>query len=204
MPPKGKADLAHPQAADWVMGTLGPDEAVGFQLHLKGCLHCQTAVAEFSQLGKMLQNLPPSVEPSAKLEARVIASVLAAAAEDRTPTQVQHVPAVPPATAEDRSSTQVGQIPAAPAETGTARRRGGGGAAKIFRFPRWPGRPGRIAIAGAVAAAVISAAVVILPGLGGGGPAAAFAFSLHSPSGASGTVTAGQDASGSWDITVTV
>lgn len=204
MPPKGKADLAHPQAADWVMGTLGPAEAVGFQLHLRGCPHCQAAVAEFSQLGQMLQHLPPAAEPPPGLEARVIAGVLTAAAGDRTPAKVQQSPAVPPATAEDRSSTQVMQIPATPPGAG-ADERSGGGTAKVIRFPRWHGRAGLLAIAGAVAAAII-AAVVILPGLGGGIPAQAVAFKLGSPSGqaASGVATARPDASGSWDITLSV
>jgi len=85
----GHADLAHPQAADWVLGVLGPDGAVGFQHHLRGCPHCQAAVAEFGQLGHLLQHLPPAAEPAPGLEARIIASVLAAAAaaEDRIPTQ---------------------------------------------------------------------------------------------------------------------
>jgi len=76
----GHADLAHPQAADWVLGALGPDEAVGFQLHLRGCPHCRAAVAEFGQLGHLLRHLPPAAEPAPGLEARTIASVLAAAA----------------------------------------------------------------------------------------------------------------------------
>ena len=77
--------------------------------------------------------------------------------------------------------------------------------AKVIRFPRWHGSARLVAIAGAVAAAVI-AAVVILPGLGGGTPAQAVTFKLGSPSGqaASGVATARSDASGSWNITLTV
>jgi anti-sigma-K factor RskA/putative zinc finger protein len=225
MPPKGKADLAHPQAADWVMGTLGPDEAVGFQLHLSGCPHCQAAVAEFGQLGQMLQHLPPAAEPPPGLEARTIASLLAAAAKDPTPTQVHRIPGGLAAAAEDRtateihpvseaspaavgtsSPTQLAEIPPAPPETG-ADEQPGGGMAKVIRFPRWHGRAGLLAVASAVAAAII-AAVLILPGLGGGLPTGAFAFKLVSPPGsgeaASGTATARPDASGSWDITLTV
>src|SRR5271166_4348671 len=116
MPPKGQADLAHPQAADWVMGTLGLDEAAGFQLHLSGCPHCQAAVAEFGQLGQMLQHLPPAAEPPPELEARTIASLLAAAAkypapkadrrsdpEDQSATRIQPRPQLqPPAGDETR------------------------------------------------------------------------------------------------------
>ena len=212
MPPKGKADLAHPQAADWVMGTLGTAEAEDFQRHLTGCPHCQAAVAEFGQLGQMLHHLPPAAEPPPGLEARTITSVLAAAiaqrraaaAEDRTPTKIQQSPAIPPAAAEDRSSTQVIQIPSTPPGA-KAGERSGGGMAKVIRFPHWGGSARLVAIAGAVAAAVI-AAVVILPGLGDGTPAQAVTFKLGSPSGqaASGVATARPDVSGSWNITLTV
>ena len=223
MPPKGKADLAHRQAADWVMGTIGPDEAVGFQLHLRGCLHCQAAVAEFGQLGQLLQHLPPAAEPPPELEARTIAGLLAAAAKDPTPTQVHQIPGGLAAAAQDPTATeiydaakaspaaagtaspaQLAEIPPAPPQTG-AGERSGGGMAKLIRFPRWQGRARLLAVGSAVAAAII-AAVLILPGLGGGLPNGALAFTLVSPSGqaASGTATARQDASGSWDITLKV
>ena len=202
MPPKGKADLAHPQAADWELGTLGPDEATGFRLHLTNCPHCQAAVAEFGQFGQMLQHLPPAVEPPPGLEARVIASVLAAAAEDRTATEVHQVPEATAAAADTSSPTQVIQIPAAPPRAG-ADEHSGGGVAKVIRFRRWHGRIGQFAIAGAVAAAII-AALVILPGLGRGGLAQAVTFKLVSGQAASGVATVRQDASGSWGITLTV
>jgi anti-sigma-K factor RskA len=175
MPPKGKADLAHHQAADWVIGTLGPAEAEDFRRHLTGCPHCQAAVAEFATVGQMLQHLPPAAEPPPELEARVIADVLASAAEDAPPAKGQ------------------------PSE------QDGGRTARVIRFPRWHTRAGLLAIAGAVAAA-IAVALVILPGLSRGGPGQAVAFKLVSPTGqaASGTATARPDASGSWDITLTV
>jgi anti-sigma-K factor RskA len=224
MPPKGNVDLAHPQAADWVMGTLGPAEAVGFQLHIRGCPHCQAAVAEFGQLGQMLQDLPPAAEPPPRLQARTIASVLAAAAEDRTPTQVHQIPGGLPAAAEDRTATEIHPVPSvsmasagpssptqqaeappAPPQTGADEQPGG--MAKVIHFPRWKGRAGLLAIASAVAAAII-AAVLILPGLGGGPPKDSFAFNLASFSRSgqapSGTATARLTASGSWAITLTV
>ena len=116
MPPNGKADLAHPEAADWVMGTLGPAQAEDFQRHLTDCPHCQAAVGEFGELGQMLQHLPPAAEPPPGLEARTIASVLAAAAkypdpeadrrsdpEDQAATRVQPRPQLqPPAGDETR------------------------------------------------------------------------------------------------------
>jgi hypothetical protein len=225
MPPNGHAELAHAQAADWVLGTLGPDEVIGFQLHLRGCPHCQAAVAEFGQLGQMLRHLPPAAEPPPELEARTIAGILALTAEDRTSTQVHQIPDDLPAATEDQRATEIRDVPGAfaaaadasspapPAETPPASAHTGtdeqpGGLAKVIRFPRWPGRAGLLAIAGAAAAAIV-AAVLVLPGLGGGAPNPAFAFTLTSPSGssgqaASGTATARQDASGSWDVTVTV
>ena len=101
MPPNGKTDLAHPEAADWVMGTLGPAQTADFRRHLTGCLHCQAAVAEFGQLGQMLQHLPPAAEPPPGLEARTIASVLAAAAKYPTPR------ADPRSDPEDQAGTRV-------------------------------------------------------------------------------------------------
>src|SRR5271165_404932 len=116
MPPNGKTDLAHPEAADWVMGTLGPAQAEDFRRHLTDCPHCRAAVAEFGQLGQMLQHLPPAAEPPPGLEARTIASVLAAAAkypapkadrrsdpEDQSATRIQPRPQLqPPAGDETR------------------------------------------------------------------------------------------------------
>ena len=101
MPPNGKTDLAHPEAADWVLGTLGPAQAADFPRHLTDCLHCQAAVAEFGQLGQLLQHLPPAAEPPPGLEARTIASVLAAAAKYPAPK------ADPRSDPEDQAATRV-------------------------------------------------------------------------------------------------
>ena len=101
MPPNGKTDLAHPEAADWVMGILGPAQAEDFRRHLTDCPHCRAAVAEFGQIGQMLQHLPPAAEPSPGLEARTIASVLAAAAKYPTPK------ADPRSDPEDQAATRV-------------------------------------------------------------------------------------------------
>jgi anti-sigma-K factor RskA len=178
VPPDGNIGSAHPEAADWVLGTLGPAEREEFQRHLAVCPHCRAAVAEFGDLGRTLRHLPPAVEPSPDLEARIITSVLAASIAQRAAVPATDVaPDVPP-----------------------------GGGAKIIRLPRRPGRRGLLAAAVAVAAAaVIAAGVVILPG--SGAPAGTLSFRLASPTGqaASGTVTAVPDnASGSWNITLTV
>jgi len=107
MPAEGQVDLAHPEAADWVLGTLEPAESEEFQRHLTSCGHCQLAVAEFGRIGRILQHLPPAVEPPPDLEARTIDSVLAAAADDRTETQAATEPGAP---------AQAAQIPLAPPE----------------------------------------------------------------------------------------
>lgn len=192
MPPKGQAELAHPQAADWVTGTLGPDDAVLFQFHLKGCPHCQAAVAEFGQLGQLLRHLPPAAEPPPALEARTIAGILAAAAADRA--------------AAARASAWAGTRAGGMAEDRAAPQPGG--LAKVIRFPRWRSRTALLTIASAVAAAVI-AVLLIVPGLGA--QKASFAFQLAAPRGSgqaasapSGSATARQDSSGSWNITLTV
>ena len=84
--------------------------------------------------------------------------------------------------------------------------------AKRTTWWRWPWSAPLLsaasALAGAAAAAAVIAAAVLLPGHGGGLPAQALTFHLLPPPGAgqtaSGTAVAHPDASGSWDITLTV
>ena len=204
MPPNGKADLAHPAAADWVLGTLGPAQAEDFRRHLTGCPHCRAAVAEFGQLGQMLQHLPPAAEPPPGLEARTIASVLAAAAkyptpqadrrsdpEDQAATRVHPIPEVqPPAGDETRvqprpqfqppaeaqfqppagDETRVQprpqfQPPAEPQFQPPAEPQA---RPEVTQLPVWRRYRGRLAAVVAVAAAIITAAIVIPLSLGGG------------------------------------
>ena len=188
MPPNGKADLAHPEAADWVMGTLGPAQAEDFSRHLTDCLHCQAAVAEFGQLGQMLQHLPPAAEPPPGLEARTIASVLAAAAkyptpkpdrrsdpEDQAATRVQPRPQLqPPAGDETRVQPRPQLQPPARDETRAQPRPQLQPPAKpqarpeVTQLPVWRHYRGRLAAVVAAAAAIITAAIVIPLSLGGG------------------------------------
>ena len=172
MPPDSKADLAHPEAADWMLGTLGPAQAEDFPHHLTDCPHCRAAVAEFGELGQLLQHLPPAAEPPPGLEARTIASVLAAAAKDPTPTadrrsdpedqaatRVQPRPQLqPPAGDETRVQPRPQLQP--PAEP-QAR-------PEVTRLPVWRRYQGRFAAVVAVAAAIVIAAIVIPLSLGGG------------------------------------
>ena len=178
----GLIDLAHPEAADWLLGTLEPAAAAEFGDHLVGCGDCQTAVAELGHVGRVLQQLPPAVEPPPDLAARIVDSVLAAAAGDRTEV---HLPRIPAALLAPRPRAQAppAQRPLPPPELaslyhpspGTRHRRApaarndtpapAAGAARPARRQR---RAGRYAIAAAAAAAVgLAAAIAFLPGLAG-------------------------------------
>jgi anti-sigma-K factor RskA len=189
MPPDSKADLAHPEAADWVLGTLGPAQTEDFRRHLTDCPHCRAAVAEFGELGQMLQHLPPAAEPPPELEARTIASVLAAAAnyptstddrpsdsEDQPATRIQPRPQIPPLGPDDARIQPRPQIPPpAPDETRIQPRpqipppAPDDTRAEVIRLPVWRRHQGRLAVVVAAAAAIITAAIVIPLGLGGGG-----------------------------------
>jgi hypothetical protein len=89
MPSKGRADLAHPEVAGWLLGKLDPAEADDFRAHLARCPHCQAAVAELAPVGQALRRLPPAVEPPPDLEARTIARVQAAAAAPGRPSRAR-------------------------------------------------------------------------------------------------------------------
>jgi len=192
-------ELAHPDAFDFVFGTLGAARSVWFSSHLDGCRHCQKVVAEYSDIGQIIQDLPPHVEPPADLEDRTVAAMAAAQAgrraepdrrshhdagvfptlpgtdrrsgdEDQAVTRVYPVSQPqPPAEAkpdrpcgdQDQAVTRVYPVsrPQPPAEP-EAR-------ALVTRLPAWRRHPRRLAAGLAVAAAIIVAAVVVLP-LGGG------------------------------------
>jgi len=46
-----------------------------FQVHLRDCAECQSAVAEFESMARALKSPAPAVEPPPDLEAKVVASV---------------------------------------------------------------------------------------------------------------------------------
>jgi len=213
MPPDGKANLAHPEAADWVLGTMGPAQAEDFPRHLTDCPHCRAAVAEFGELGQMLQHLPPAAEPSPGLEARTIASVLAAAAkyptptadrrldpEDQAATRLQPRPPIPPPAADD---TRIQPRPPIPPPAADDTR------PEVTRLPVWRRYQGRLAAAVAVAAAIITAAIVIPLSLGGSGITvviplhATAAAKLIGDGAATGRATAQQEGP-SWSFNMTV
>jgi hypothetical protein len=191
--------LEHAEAAGWVLDALDPTDGQAFESHLRSCHDCRAAVAEFELVAKALGRAAPAAEPSDDLEARTVGAVLAAAGHQDV-TQVRPVLRAFPS----EPATQALPVPTRASEPGKDIPRPGA-AAKVVRFPRWQGRGHLLAAAAAVAAAIVIAAVVILPGRGGP-PAGTLPISLSSPSGqaASGTATARSDASGSWDITLSV
>jgi hypothetical protein len=97
-------ELAHPEAFDFVWGNLPPAERAEFNRHLTGCRYCQGIVDEYSDIGPIIKNLPPHVEPPADLEDRTVAAMVAALAEQRASTD--HPP-----DAEDQAATRGYPIP---------------------------------------------------------------------------------------------
>jgi hypothetical protein len=207
MPSERDIELAHPEAFDFAFGNLAPDKRSGFDRHLGDCHYCQVVVDEYSEIGRIVQNLPPHVEPPADLEDRVVAAMVADHAHPSAEpeTQVQPRPQLQPP-AENHTWPRPSPVSQpAPAEP-RAR-------AMVTRLPAWRSRRGLAAVA-AAAAIVIAAIVVPLSlGAGQGTPAqASVAIPLHVTAAAkvigygaaTGRATARQDASGSWDITLTV
>ena len=52
-------ELAHPEAAGWVLGTLDPDDAEWFAGHLPSCPDCRVAVAGFGPAARLLATAAP-------------------------------------------------------------------------------------------------------------------------------------------------
>ena len=85
MPPREPdAELAHPDAAGWVLGVLDLDDASRFARHLPSCPDCQAAVNELRSAAGMLQTAAPTALPPPGLQARTLARVQQAAAETRS------------------------------------------------------------------------------------------------------------------------
>jgi len=234
MPYDAQHALEHPEVAAWALGALDPDDSAAFEEHLQSCQQCQEQAAEFAPVARSLTLAAPADIPPPDLLSKTLAAVRYAAmaesrtepepepgprpefdapehpstskasrrsgAEDQAPTRVYPIPQrQPPAQAE----TRIYPPPAAePATTEPD------ASAPVTGLPWWRRHRGRLTGAVAVAAAIIVAAIVVLPRLGGGPTTGALAFKLVSPPGsgqaASGMATARPDASGSWDITLTV
>jgi anti-sigma-K factor RskA len=78
-PPESDPELAHPEAAGWVLGVLDAADADQFAGHLRSCADCRAAVAELGPAARLLQTAAPAGLPSAALQARTLASVAEAA-----------------------------------------------------------------------------------------------------------------------------
>ena len=76
-------ELAHPEAAGWVLGTLDPDDAEWFAGHLPSCPDCRVAVAGFGPAARLLATAAPAGLPPPGLQARTLAGVAEAAAAAR-------------------------------------------------------------------------------------------------------------------------
>jgi len=73
-------ELAHPEAAGWVLGILDGFDAERFAGHLRSCPDCQAAVTELGPAARMLHRAAPAEVPPPGLRARTLASVAQAAA----------------------------------------------------------------------------------------------------------------------------
>ena len=164
-------ELAHPEAFDFVWGNLPAANRADFTRHLAGCRHCQGVVEEYSEIGQIIQSLPPHVEPSPDLEDRTVAAMVAALAgqraqtgrrsdsEDQAATSVYPIPAVrPPAGDETRVQPRPQLQPPAEPQARPV----------VTQLPVWRRYRGRLAGVVAVAAAIVIAAIVVPLSLGGG------------------------------------
>lgn len=70
-------ERAHPQAFDFAWGNLPRDRRAEFTRHLGRCPYCQKVLDEYSDIGRIIKLLPPHVEPSADLEDRTVAAMVA-------------------------------------------------------------------------------------------------------------------------------
>jgi hypothetical protein len=222
-------EAAHPEAFDFAFGNLPQAKRAEFNRHLAGCRYCQAVVDEYADIGQIVKSLPPHVEPSADLEERTIAAMVTAMAEqrartDRRPdaedqavtklypipevhhpgepeTQVQPRPQHDPAEPETRLHQPPVDLPSPP-ETGAQ--------PVVAPLPVWRRHRGRLVAAVAAAAAVITGAIAIPLTLLGSGAATVIPLSATTAAkanglgAATGKAMARQDASGSWNITLTV
>jgi anti-sigma-K factor RskA len=76
-------ELAHPEAAGWVLGILDGFDAERFSGHLQSCPDCQAAVTELGPTARMLHGAAPAGVPPPDLQARTLARVAQAAAAQR-------------------------------------------------------------------------------------------------------------------------
>jgi hypothetical protein len=200
-------ELAHPEAFDFAFGNLPQARRAEFERHLADCHYCQSVIAEYSEIGGIIKLLPPHVEPPADLEDRTVAAMIAAGGEQPAEPETLIKPRPQPGPPAEDATRPRPTLLSRPAPAGTS------DPPAVTRLPGWRRYPGRLAAAVAVAAAIIAAAVVVPLSIGRGSPpqttvvialrvtAAGKAYGFGA---ATGQAIARQDASGSWDITLTV
>ena len=215
-------ELAHPEAFDFAFGTLPTAEGVTFIRHLTGCSHCRAVVDEYSEIGEIIKQLPPHVEPPAGLEDRTVAAMTAALAEhkhepgghpdaadhDAEDRAVTRIYPKPERTRPAGRQTQVLPVPQ-PGPPQEPQSRPG-----VTRLPVWRRHRGRLVAAVAAAAAIVIAAIVVPLSLTGGpaSPAqATVVISLHATAAAKGFGTGAatarataRQAGESWTFDLTV
>ena len=76
-------ELAHPDVAGWVLGTLDPDDAEWMAGHLPSCPDCRAAVAEFGPTARLLATAAPADLAPPDLQARILAGVAREAQRSR-------------------------------------------------------------------------------------------------------------------------
>jgi hypothetical protein len=169
-------ELAHPEAFDFVFGTLPTAEGVTFIRHLTGCRHCRAVVDEYSEIGEIIKHLPPRVEPPADLEDRTVAAMTAALAEQNA--EPDGPPDAGDHDAEDLAVTRIypkpeRKLPAehktrvlpapqpGPPEEPEPR-------PEVTHLPRWRRHRGRLVAVVTAAAAIVIAAIVVPLSLTGG------------------------------------
>jgi hypothetical protein len=180
-------ELAHPDAFDFVFGNLPAASRAGFNRHLAGCRYCQGVVEEYGDIGQIIKNLPPHVEPPPDLEDRTVAAMVAALAaqraqtdrrpdpDDQAATSLYPVPAVrPPAGDETQVQPRPQLQPPAEDDTQVQPRPQLQPPAEpqarpvVTQLAAWRRYRGRLAAVVAVAAAIVIAAVVVPLSLGAG------------------------------------
>jgi hypothetical protein len=162
-------EAAHPDSFDFVFGNLPSARRAGFNRHLTGCRYCRAVVEEYSEVGAIIKQLPPHVDPPAELEDRIVGAMVAtladrerlAGAEDQGVTRVYPAPEVHHL-AEPETKLQPRPRFQPPPEAGPPAR------PVVTRLPVWRRTRARLAAVAAAAAAIIIAALVVIPSLGGG------------------------------------
>ena len=162
-------ELAHPEAFDFVFSNLPSREVAGFNEHLDGCQYCQNVVAEYAEIGRIIKDLPPHVEPPAALEDRAVAAMLRAPAEQPGKTGQ-------PRRREDLSATQTFQVPQGPTPPHSSPANTQPSPAPqeapatVTPLSQWRSRrkgPVGLWLAAAAAAVLVVVGVVVWPGGGG-------------------------------------